>query len=117
MNLEQHLGRDGVAPVDAHDAIDHRADVSEDLSGRDVGWGLGESLHDLRSEEASCPDLQTLDPGGGNRLCSKEDPSQSFGVDERRRFDVQASDGRFSLSHVGGNLGPEGESAVDEQVW
>jgi hypothetical protein len=102
--------------MDPLDATDHRVDISEHLNGLGIGGRLAQPSGGFSSKELAGSDLETLDPGGGYRFRPQQDAGQGLGVNEARRLEVQACDGRLGVGDVGGDLAVEPEGASDKTV-
>ena len=114
MDIEHQLHRDRVSCIDVLDGEDHGVDVPEDLDGRDIGRVVAKTSGGFCAQKSSCSDLQSFDPRRGDGLRTEQDAGEHLGIDEARRFGVQASDGSFSIRDVARDVTVDGERTSDE---
>jgi hypothetical protein len=76
MNFEDELHAELPAGWNLVDGEHHCLDVPQHLDGGHVGGALAQRSLDLGPKETTGTDLQALDPRGGDRLSSEQDPRQ-----------------------------------------
>ncbi len=91
----------------------HRLDVVEDFHCRDIGSVIAHRLRRLRLEEAATANLKALDTRGCDGLCTEQQPSYGFGVNETACFNVEPRDGTLGFRHVGGSVPVEPDAPAN----